>query len=446
MAARPSDFPSAIDLCAGCGGFSLGAQNVGANVRAAFEINPAAYYTYKTHIADHDDMHLVSRDITTLDPKHISEEIDAVFAGPPCQPFSDAQGDPFDGDPEDTVLFAVSEWIEELEPAVFAIENVGGLKRNHPDVMARLLDALRDAEYNVSPVALDAANYGVPQKRERVFILGVRADIEPPGQWEPEHTRTPHAGQATLSSLDVPRDGYRTAGDALSDLPEPLPAQKPVEDPVHLTPHFDDNRVLPDSCPTWVVQNDDGTYSLGPHGGIRGDISMPPNHVEADHSLETREKYAEWELGYCGGRTTDRRLHPDEPSPTITVSQGTPPVHYVGKSPSHPERPVENVRRLTPREVARIQTFPDSWCFAGTRLEQYRQVGNAVPPLLASHVVDHLFRTAAETLGCEGLYADMDSNEETKEAASQREADAEVAGDADVNASASAEGDLKAFQ
>lgn len=397
--------PTAIDLCAGCGGFSLGAQNVGFNVRSALEINPAAYYTYKKHIAVHDDMHLLARDMTTLDPAHASENIDAVFAGPPCQPFSDAQGDPFDGDPEDTVLFAVTEWIEKLEPAVFAIENVGGLKRNHPDVMGRLLDALRDAEYSVCPVELNAVDYGVPQKRERVFILGVRGDMESPSRWEPPHSRSQHAGQTRLSALNIPSDGYRTAGEALDDLPAPLPPQKPVEDPVHLTAHNDDNRVIPDSCPTWLVRNDDGSYSLGPGGGMDGDILMPPNHVATDHAMTTRERIGQWERGFCGERTTERRLDPDEPAPTITVSSGTMPVHYTGYSPQHEDEPLEEVRRLTVREVARLQTFPDSWCFSGTRLEQYRQVGNAVPPLLASHVADHLLSTVAEPLGCTALYA-----------------------------------------
>lgn len=404
MSPASTQHPTAVDLCSGCGGFSLGAQNAGFNIRSALEIDDAAFYTYYEHLARHDDMALLSRDITTLDPKHASENINAVFAGPPCQPFSDAQGNPFDGDPEDTVLFAVTEWIDTLQPAAFAIENVGGLKRNHEDVMSHLLDTLRASGYNVSPVSLNAADYGVPQKRERVFILGFREDIEPPSQWEPPHSRSQHAGQATLTTLDVPRDGYRTAGEALDDLPDPLPPQKPVNDPIHRTPRSNDNRIIPDACPTWLVQNDDGSYELGPGGGISGDVSMPANHVATDHAYETREKYSKWELGYCGGRTTDRRLHPDEAAPTITVSNGTPPVHYVGKAPSN-DAAVEDVRRLSVREVARLQTFPDSWCFSGTRVEQYRQVGNAVPPLLASHVSGHLLNTIAPVVGCESVLA-----------------------------------------
>ncbi len=115
---------------------------------------------------------------------------------------------------------------------------------------------------------------------------------------------------------------------------------------------------------------------------------MPPNHVAPDHRPETREKYAEWELGCCKNETT-RRLHPDRPAPTMTVSQGTPPLHYIGAAPGNDE-PVEEVRRLTVREVARLQRFPDWFCFPGTKQHQFQQVGNAVPPHLADHVIGHL--------------------------------------------------------
>ncbi len=392
-----NNHPTAIDLCSGCGGFSLGAQNIGFNVRAAFEIDTAANYTYKSHIADHDDMSLMARDITTFDPTELCDEIDAIFAGPPCQPYSDAQANPFDGDPEETVLFAVTNWIDILTPAVFAIENVGGLKRNHQDVMGRLIDTLRETGYTVGSITLNAADYGVPQTRERVFIVGTRSDLPVPGCWEPPQTRMPNTGQTTFRDLGVPVDGYKTAGEAIGDLPQPLAPQKPSNDPIHSTPHCDDHRVIPDVCPTWVTETENG-YELGDLGGLTGDVCMPPNHVETDHDYAVRKKYSEWELGYCGNRTTDRRLHPDQAAPTMTVSRGTPPVHYRGKAPQN-DKCVEDVRRLTVREVARLQTFPDSWAFAGTQLDQYRQAGNAVPPLLASHISEHLLSTVAGRIG-----------------------------------------------
>ena len=131
---------------------------------------------------------------------------------------------------------------------------------------------------------------------------------------------------------------------------------------------------------------------------------MPPNHVAPDHADTTREKYAEWALGYSGGRTTDRRLHPDEPAPTMTVSDGVQPIHFQGRSPSTPGEPVDDVRRLTVREVARLQTFPDLVTFAGTRVEQYRQAANAVPPNLVAHLAGHLREVV---VGCDQRSTDV---------------------------------------
>ena len=108
---------------------------------------------------------------------------------------------------------------------------------------------------------------------------------------------------------------------------------------------------------------------------------------------------ADFPLGYSGSSTTKRRLDPVKPAPTMTVSDGTPPVHYVWRSPSTPDAPLADVRRLTVRECARLQTFPDHWCFAGTKAERFRQVCNAVPVRLAEHVTGHLREVVFEKDG-----------------------------------------------
>lgn len=384
MSANNSEFHTAIDLCAGCGAASFGMQNTGFNIRAAFEIDPAALYTYKVHIADHDDMALLSHDVTDVATEKIHDDIDFVFAGPPCQPFSEARGEHAVDDPKRTVPYSVVEWIDALKPKAAAIENVGGLKRNHQDVLSVVLDDLRDSGYQVSIVELDAADYRVPQKRSRIFILAVRHDQPLPSQWKPPKVRSDDPQQRRFDSAGqtTSRDGYRTAGEALEELPPALPPQPPKDDPVHMVSHYNDRKVTPHACGEFMEINGK-------------EVKMPPNHVAADHGDTHRKRMAEFPLGHSGASTTKRRLDPDEPAPTMTVSQGTPPVHYQGKAPSNDE-PLEKVRRLTVRECARLQTFPDHWCFAGSKHEQFRQVGNAVPPLLASHVADHLRRTVLE--------------------------------------------------
>lgn len=412
-----TDHPVAIDMFSGVGGFSLGAQLVGWNVRAAFELDTAARHAYRVNLADGDASTAVyGGDITDRSPDLLDYDVDAIFGGPPCQPFSTAKGEHYDGDPWDTGLFTTIEWIDTLQPAVFAIENVDGLTNNHNSILERLLAELTAAGYNVQQVEANAADYGVPQKRHRVFILGVSTDLPAPDTWTPQPTRSQTPGQTTLDQLNTLLDGYKTARNAIGDLPEPLPPQKPGDDPVHLTPFEDDSRVLADTTPSMLRRDAMGRYRdvTFSAAGYDDTVSMPPNHVSSNHKAETREKYSQWPLGYSGGRTTSRRLHPDEPAPTMTVSNGTPPVHYAGHSPSTPDEPIHEVRRLTPREVARIQTFPDSFTAAGTRFEQFQQFGNAVPPRLAGAIADHLLRHIAPYLGFEHLYEHLPKHKRPK--------------------------------
>lgn len=402
--------PTAIDLCSGCGAASYGLQSVGYNVRAAFEIDASASFTYHVQIGQHDDMAVYDHDITDVRPEMVTnidggDDLDLVFAGPPCQPFSEGQGEILEEDDRMFVAFAVPEWVDALQPKAAIIENVGGLKDNHPKAHGRLLDALEDAGYQLSTIVLNAADYRVPQRRNRVFIIAVRNDIAPPAVWVPPAVRTDDPNQTRLTTFRSSNGslrGYRTSGEALGGLPRPLSAQKPADDPVHLVSPYDANRVTPHSCGEFLpIEEVGGSIDdVGPEfragGALAGKaVLMPPNHVESAHTDEYRAKKSSLPLGFPGQPATDRRLHPDEAAPTMTVSNGTAPFHFGGKAPGN-NKPVELVRRLTVREVARLQTFEDHWCFAGTRGEQFRQAGNAVPPLLAEHLGEFLRREVLE--------------------------------------------------
>lgn len=389
MSTTDTTYPTAVDLCAGAGGLSYGLQTIGFNVRAAFETDPLAAYTYHENIGQHDDMVIYRDDVTTIRPELIPDDVDLFAAGPPCQPYSSATGAVDEDDPRRFVAFAIVDWIAATKPKTLLIENVSTLARDHRDVLDALLDTLRDAGYQVSVQDLNAADYRVPQQRTRMFILGVRHDLTPPDIWTPPPVRTNDPGQLMLGHLDAALAGYRTAGEALEDLPAAVPPCSMAENPAAHTFPCDPYREHPTPS-TWLSIADDGTYELGMMSGCTGDIYMPPNHVAANHGARHRERMAKMNLGYCGSSVTERRLHPDQPAPTMTVSSGTPPVHYHGRSPEYPDRDLETVRRLTVHEVAQLQTFPPEWGFAGTKTEQFRQVGNAVPTLLAAHVGYHL--------------------------------------------------------
>jgi DNA (cytosine-5)-methyltransferase 1 len=374
----------AVDLCAGCGGFSLGLQQQGFNVRSALEIDPVANATYREHIGQGDSMTVPTHDIREVKPSLVPQQdkIGFIAAGPPCQTFSTAQGEIVEDELRESVAYSVVDWFEALEPRAGVIENVAGLKDDHPEVLATILEDLRDIGYQVHVVVLAATEYCVPQARERMFVMAVHEGFQPPDVWKPPACHT--GGQHRLGPVQD-HDEYLTASDALGDLPEPLAPQPPAEDPVHLT-YPGNDRVVRPTTGAWV----ESTSSGYERGNGSGDTLMPPNHMASDHSQKVREDKSEWPLGYCGTSTTDRRLHPDEPAPTMTGSQGTPPVHYVGQSPENPDGDIDAVRRLTPREVARLQTFPNRFGFGGTREQRYQMAANAVPVRLAEHVAGHL--------------------------------------------------------
>lgn len=391
----PEDAPTAIDLFAGCGGMTQGAMQAGYRVCGAWEVAAAERYTYHVH---HCEPNAIAQhgDATDVDPSKVPDDLAAIFAGPSCQGFSSSGGEIDPDDPRNELPFSVIDWVEATDPQLVVIENVVGMKDLHGPLHEALVDELAAAGegYRVNTLDLNAADYGVPQQRERVFIVGVRVDRPEPVTTRPPIVRADGRGtdaideDTPVSIYAIGEDGfkgYRTAREALEDLPEPLASHRPVDDPVHVDLH------------SYAVYRDDDTdeYRVDPHstpepverGGET--VWMPTNHVAQNHQDSTRERLAEMELGHSGDRTTARRLDPDEAAPTMTVSNGTPPVHYQGRAPWRLDGDVGRVRRLTVREVARIQTFPDWYTFAGNKKEQYRQAGNAVPPLLAEHVAAH---------------------------------------------------------
>lgn len=380
----PEDAPTAADLFAGCGGMTWGLMSGGFRVVAAWEKADMPRVTYHQHHCEANNIAL-HRDATDVDASKLPDDLDLLAGGPPCKGFSSAQGETNTDDPRNRLAFSMVDWAAAVEPKLVLIENVTGLYHSHRDTLSELTDALADVGYQVKLLTLNAVNYGVPQTRKRLFILGVRDDIAPPDQWEPP--RVCNEGQQRLTDINGGDwlEGYTTAHEALSDLPEPLKSQPAKDDPIHHT--LAERFRTPDNAYT-RTRVDPGTVSA-PVTRDGDDVWLPTNHKHQDHSRAHREKMAEYELGKSGPPTTARRLDPDKPAPTMTHSDGTPPVHYIGKTPSNNES-VDDVRRLTVREVARIQTFIDPFTFAGTRTEQYEMVANAVPPVLASNIATHL--------------------------------------------------------
>lgn len=365
-----------VSLFAGAMGLDLGLEQTGRfATRAAVEHNPSIYKTIVTNRDAgnlHDtDIHVYDRDIRSLDPLEILDDlglepgnVDLLVGGPPCQSFSTTGKRGGTSDPRGTLLWQMHRFVEAMRPCFFLIENVRGLmsaslehrpialrpKNGGPplkpsekrgSVIQRFFRDLHE-EYRLDVFEVNAANYGAPQIRERVLLIGNRFNTvvdlpNPTHGWTTGTTRddnNPQLFQPDEKNAELLP--YRTLRDALSGLSE--------SDPV--TMDFSPRK--------------QHYLSMVPPGGNWR--SLPP---EVAKESMGRAYYAK------GGRSGWwRRLSMDLPSPTIV---GIP--SHASTALCHPTE----TRALTLRECARIQEFPDSWHFEGTPVEQFTQVGNAVP-------------------------------------------------------------------
>jgi len=363
----PVPKPRALDLFAGAGGLSLGFLEQGFRVVAAVESDAASAATYRSlHAqAEADGAHPVKvheQDICSVDFAQYRSEVDVVIGGPPCQPWSlgglrRGHADPRDGIPQ------FGRALHEAAPRAFVMENVAGLARGEVrPAFERILSVLcgrlplsvllgdevaRNAtlSFEVSWRVLQAADFGVPQNRQRLFVVGTPAGIafEWPRPTHGQGRRMPHVA----------------AGEVVSALPRG------------------------ELNPSIVTYANNPSLRPGPYHG---------------------------QVYNGGGRPIDL----SKPAPTMLASMGgnkTPWVDTAGVVPEYhahlmkggtPRRGrVPGARRITVAEAAALQSFPGWASFAGTRTSQYRQVGNAVPPLLARAVAKQLARVlaAVEVMG-----------------------------------------------
>ncbi len=317
---------SSIDLFCGAGGLTLGLHNAGWITRVAVEFDTDAARTYR---ANFPEVHLLEQDARLIDFSEWHGKVDLVAGGPPCQPFSVAGNQLSHLDPRDCVPQFIRA-VEEIVPAAFIMENVHGLaSARHAGYLGDAIRQLQALRYEVRTRVLDAADYGAPQHRRRVFVVGTRGG----GFIFPEPT---HGPRGTLP--------YVTAGQALAD----VPADKP-------------NTAIVSYAKKPVMRPSPFAGMLVNGGGRPIDLSRPSQTIPAS----------------AGGNRTHIV---DQDGVLVRYHE------YLVKGGLPLEGLVKGVRRLTVQESARLQTFPDDFEFVGGQSARYRQVGNAVPPLLAEVV------------------------------------------------------------
>lgn len=349
-----------FDLFCGCGGLSVGFQMDGYEIAAGVDHDDAALATFK---ANFPRSQCLSADLAAkgigrqLKERIGGPEVDVVVAGPPCQGFSLTGPRNFD-DPRNQLYLAVFETVKAMQPAAFVIENVRGMASLYGgQVREEVIHRFDKLGYSTVAKVLCAADYGVPQIRHRLFFVGLKSEI------------TSELGDFIFP---LPTHGpgrslpFVTCRDAIGDLP-----------PLH-PPDF--------GAEVSVLESEsDSDFQ----SAMRRNSNKLYNHVATRHTDIVRQVIA---LVPAGGDHKDlphgvgehrrfneawTRYHPSRPSRTIDTGHRNH-FHY------------ELDRVPTVRENARLQSFPDRFRFVGTRTQQNRQVGNAVPPLLVKAIANHL--------------------------------------------------------
>lgn len=443
-----------IDLFAGAGGFSLGFTRAGFRCVGAVEIDRCAAQSYATNFPQHAGLPLtrlgpVDGDIECLDQQTIRRaldetgrtEVDVVLAGPPCQAFSRVgrgkidflakRNGAFKSDNRSTLYTKVLDMLAYVSPRAFLFENVAGILHFGGNNVAEIIcEEAAALGYNVLCTILNSAWFGVPQIRERVFILGIRADLRvAPSFPSPIHRADLTRGHLTGLELSArlfrrseffrqtvnPHEGPPavSAEEALGD----LPAFR--EHLINADYRAVRSRIQPQayrpgrpSAYATLMRCWDEVFTSG--GVTDHYCRRTPRDYETFAQMKPGDKYpcaveiaerryAEARQQYTQGlrhsapRRQDfvppypiesfqekwRKLVPSEPSWTITA--------HLGKDCySHIHYDSGQKRSITIREAARLQSFPDAFVFSGNMGDCFRQIGNAVPPLLSFALANHL--------------------------------------------------------
>lgn len=333
-----------IELFAGAGGLALGLEQAGFEHIGLVEFDSNAAETLKIN---RPEWNVVCEDIALVSMRNLEKEfsiskgeLDLLSGGAPCQSFSYAGKRLGLNDVRGTMFYHYATFLQKLHPKMFLFENVRGLlTHDGGKTYSTILNIFEQQEYTTCHKVLNAWDYGVPQKRERLITIGIRNDLTDKCSFSfpKKHTFKPLIRDV---KLDV--NPPKTECDRYSKEKEKI-------------------------------------FSLVPPGGYWRNIDP-----------EIAKKYMKscWDMG--GGRTGIlRRIGMDEPSLTVLTSPGMKQTDRC--------HPLE-VRPFSYRENARIQTFPDDWFFSGTLSEKYKQVGNAVPVNLAKEIGLEIKKTLEELI------------------------------------------------
>ena len=462
--------PRVLDLFAGCGGLSLGFSTAGFEISAGLEINDYAAQTHAENFFSGEkvDHHAKGRDIRETEPEDLFRDvessqdaagrIDVIVGGPPCQSFArvgraklrdvDQNPEAFLDDSRGNLYLRYLDYVRKLQPLALVVENVpDALNYGDHNIAEEISEVLKELGYSSRYTLLNSAFYGVPQMRERMFLVAwadeVDSDIRFP---EPTHwidlpsgyhgsrsVALKHVRKGSLFADNGLQKGHFVKiPEASADLPNATTARQAIDDLPEITQHlrgeltrgarrFNQLEPYPGDAHTLYAKLMRNWPDFESHDGIKDHVDAirnlprdypifermdPGDQYPAAHEIahELLEEHLNEVMVREGIYITEgspyyskyrddivppydpskfpnkwRKMEPDEPARTLTA--------HIGKDTySHIHYDSEQARTISVREAARLQSFPDGFEFAGTMNPAFRQIGNAVPPLVAFHI------------------------------------------------------------
>jgi DNA (cytosine-5)-methyltransferase 1 len=367
-----------IDLFSGCGGFTLGMERAGFKCLAAIDSNEEAVTVFQKNFPH--VRHALQKNLTLFAARELADligdhKVDVIVGGPPCQGFSTVRqrdgansGPRMIEDPRRYLYQSFLGYVKYFQPKVFVMENVLGIKSaDGGQYFTRVQNEARAIGYRVHSQTERAVDLGVPQKRVRQLIIGTRRDL--PNYFQSELQPSPRAVESP------------TLGGAIGDLPRLRAGAGEEETEYDMTRRKSHVAKYGKRYLYKTLEAQRATkltaHRARPHS--ERDLRDFAKLREGEHCAEAMKRGEEFEFPYDKETFKDRytRQHRSEPCSTIVAHLSKDGLMFI-----HPTQ----TRSLTPREAARVQSFPDWFQFPIARTHQYRVIGNAVPPLVGEAV------------------------------------------------------------